>query len=368
MISGRARLIFSLILVLLVLGAAELAARVLFPRIFRHPDKSLELLRGEGLRSGRRVIGQSYLNYAPAPEFKDGDGQQHNAHGYRGPLVPLQRKPGTLRILCLGGSTTYGWSVRRPEEAYPGQLQKVLAAALPAGYSGVEVINAGLPWGTSAEWLTHYHFKYHQHRADWVIIHAGINDAQAIDARHFHPDYSHWRKHIDQVRPLPPGLRWLSRSRLLDLALVPLLVGMDPERASFNRIRGARPDTEWFKALPATDPGADALNRNISTLVEMIRRDGGRAALMPEQWNPALMKNPQRQEQYRLSTGNSVRVTVKLTARLEQIASKTGALHIPFPSTIKDSSWSDEAHMDGAGCKAKAEHVAEYLRQAMNAK
>lgn len=359
--------LFAIITVLLVLGAAEIAARVAFPRIFRHPEKSLALLRGENLRSSRRVIGQPYLNYALAPDFKDGDGSQHNAHGQRGPLVPMERQPGTLRVLCLGGSTTYGWSVRRPDEAYPGQLQALLAAKPPPGYSEVEVINAGLPWGTSAELLTHYHFKFHYYRPDWVVLHVGINDAQAIDADNFHPDYSHWRKHIEQVRPLPPGLRWLSHSRLLDLALVPLLVGMDPERASFNRMRGARPETEWFKAPPATAPGISAFSHNLSALLEMIRQDGARAVVMPEQWNPALLKDPRRQEQYRLSTGNSVRVTAKLTPLMERVARDKGALFITFPPEIKAASWADEAHLDGAGNKAKAEHVAAHLRRALKA-
>ena len=363
----RRRRLFALTLVVLVVGVAEVGARFAFPHIFRRPDKSLQLLRGEDPLAARMVLGQSYLNYVPAPGFKTPEGEQHNAHGYRGTLVPVIRRPATLRILCLGGSTTYGWKVLKPEHAYPAQLRRELGLSFPGQVKEVEVINAGLPWGTSAELLTHYHFKFHYYRPDWVVIHTGLNDAQALDSAQFQPDYSHWRKHLEQVWPLPRGLRWLSHSRLLSLALIPLLVGMAPDKATFNRDPGDGPEIAWFPPGPPGKPKVDAFVHNVRALLEMIKRDGAKVALMPERWSPQVMDNPERQEQLRLSTGNSVRLTRTLNGRLKEIAGQEGALFIPFPPGIAAGSWEDEAHVNTAGCHIKAKHVAAHLRAAIQA-
>jgi lysophospholipase L1-like esterase len=138
---------------------------------------------------------------------------QHNPQGYRGRAVSVRRDPRVLRVLCQGGSTTYGWTVDRAVETYPAQLEEVLSESLPSGYSDVEVINAGLPWGTTAELLNHYHFKSHYYQPDAVIVHTGLNDAQAFYMEHYHPDYSHWRRQMGDGLALPAETRWLLGSR-----------------------------------------------------------------------------------------------------------------------------------------------------------
>jgi hypothetical protein len=119
------------------------------------------ILRGkENVRLVRaqNTIGQAYLLYICAPNYAHPEnGPQHNADGYRGKAAPLDRRPGVLRVLCLGGSTTYAWTVPYPNQTCPAVLEELLRANLPKGYTDVEVLNGGLPYGTSAEILTHYH-------------------------------------------------------------------------------------------------------------------------------------------------------------------------------------------------------------------
>ena len=147
---GRIR-IFKGVLVLICLLFGEGASWYVLSSRLPHWDKARRGLAGQGEAGFQNMVGQSYLNFVPAPSYTNAYGRQHNAHGYRGELVPVKKVPGSLRVVCLGGSTTYGWAVRDPDATYPAQLQRLLAADLPAGFRRVEVINAGLAWGTSAE-------------------------------------------------------------------------------------------------------------------------------------------------------------------------------------------------------------------------
>ncbi len=372
-ISPLKKLLFGLFVAALVFLVAELVARVAFPRVFPKGEFSIRLLRGESPALFQLLIGQSYLNYVPAPNFEDDFGIQHNPHGYRGALVEVARRENTLRILCLGGSTTYSWRVERPDQAYPAQLERVLAASPPGNYRDVEVINAGLPWGTSAELLTHYHFKYHYYKPDWVVIHTGLNDAQAFDAPFYQPDYDHWRRHMPVPAALPKFTRWLTQSRLLDFVLVPLLLGLHPEAPSFNRAYGDQSKIPWFdKQRPDRSDASNvttsnnAFAHNIGTLVNQIHSDGGRAALMPVVWNPEVAQSEAVRKQIADDSGNSVRYTRVFAGLLEEIASQHGAEFIPFPiDEIEPKYWVDQMHLDADGSGKKASQVARFLRRAI---
>jgi len=63
-----------------------------------------------------------------------------NSLGFRGPEI-LKKKPGTVRIICLGGSTTYGLGLSYAK-TYPKLLQDRLDQE--AGKNRYEVINAGM--------------------------------------------------------------------------------------------------------------------------------------------------------------------------------------------------------------------------------
>jgi len=333
---------------------AEGISRVMFAS---GPARSLEPLRaalaGELLPEAtfQRSIPQPYLLYAPAPGHRSSTGEvDHNMQGYRGRPVELKKTPDLVRVLCLGGSTTYGWRVASAEEAFPAQLEKLLNSGPPGGGRRYEVINAGLPFGTSAELLTHYHFKFHYFQPDIVIIHTGGNDALALDRGHYHPDYSHWRKPMTMPEPWGPGGRRLLQSRLAALVLLPLVGGSPRGSQTIERPEQTPPESPWFPVERSDRP---AFRHNIESLVRMVLADNAVPLLMPFRL----------ETQYALTSDNADQIEHHALV-LEEIARSTGVRLAPYPaSTIPPSDWIDDCHLSPEGCRKKAAYLEPIVRE-----
>lgn len=97
-----------------------------------------------------------------------------NSLGLRSPEVTLAKPPDTFRILVLGDSVTFGWSLRG-EDTYASQLASLLATLRPN--QRVEVINAGVSgYGTWQElrWLQQTGLTL---EPDVIIVQVHLNDA-----------------------------------------------------------------------------------------------------------------------------------------------------------------------------------------------
>ena len=77
---------------------------------------------------------------------------QTNSLGFRTREFSMGRTPGTLRVVVLGDSSTFGWGVDA-SEAYPERLQAALAARLDLPLERVEVIELGVPRYSSFQGL-----------------------------------------------------------------------------------------------------------------------------------------------------------------------------------------------------------------------
>jgi len=375
--SKSIRVAFYPLMVCLVLLAIEGMTWFSFKFLLPHHEIARRVMMGGGLlpEHFQNSIGQAYLLYAPAPDYKDGHGvQQHNDQGYRGRAVALARTPGVLRILAMGGSTTYGWETREPDQTWPAWLEKLISERIVAshqgrpgwaelpGLSGVEVINAGLPWGTSAELLTHYHFKFRYYKPDIVVINTGGNDADALTHPYYQPDYAHQRKPMDSLRLLPLAGRILAHSRFLSLLLIETVHGKNEEMSKFRRERGLKPDIYWFKGATKepVDPVArtippkwDAFRVNMNALLDMISKDGARTVLVAFRENPAQSND----------FPDLLRKAFDWTEdTLRDIARERQLPFAPFPAgVISPKNWMDACHLNGAGNREKAAHIIEYV-------
>ncbi len=96
-----------------------------------------------------------------------------NRYGYRAPDLPVPKPPGTFRILCLGGSTTYEGADNA--HTYPALLQDELRAAFPG--KNIEVMNCGVEGLNSRGNFLHVP-AYLELQPDLILGYLGVNDTQ----------------------------------------------------------------------------------------------------------------------------------------------------------------------------------------------
>jgi len=355
-LAKRRRRTFRLAAICLVLALGECLCLVLFMGPLAHYESTRRHMLGTDHSGPPRGVGQPYLLYVPTPGFEGLDGVRHSPDGYRGETVPRKRTPGVARVLCLGGSTTYGWKVKDDSQTYPAWLERVLSTDLPPGIEGIEVINAGLPGGTSAELLTHLHFKWRYYRPDVVVLNTGGNDAFALASPHYTPDYSHYRNVPRPARTLPGPGRIVARSRLGALALIMLFHGID--LGSDELVRPRVPLAPWYQApaggIHEVPDDEFAFAVNLRALVREIEVTGARIVFVPF-----------RERAGSREAKDDVQLLLERNERvMRELAVEPGRALAPFPaSVIPEGEWADACHVTGLGSRAKAEHVAPMVQR-----
>jgi lysophospholipase L1-like esterase len=112
---------------------------------------------------------------------KDGVGE----HGWRGPYRTTSKPKGCFRIVCLGDSSTHGYTCPW-DEAWPHQLELLLNAdfSWTIAHGKTEVINLGVTaFGTDQELLAlkQEGLSFHP---DMVILHMCANDFYDVSVDH----------------------------------------------------------------------------------------------------------------------------------------------------------------------------------------
>ena len=176
-------------------------------------SKNLELAlrQAEGYRDTLNVTAHPYLTYENTKNYTKNGTKQHNNWGFRDTADVKEKKTnGVYRILTLGGSTTYGQGVSHPYEAWPKLLEEKLNNSKFTKY---QVLNGGLPYGTSAELLSHYLYRYRRFSPDLVIIHLGGNDSGPLKFPNYNDEYTHWRSlKASGSNGLRPGEKFLIKN------------------------------------------------------------------------------------------------------------------------------------------------------------
>jgi lysophospholipase L1-like esterase len=93
-----------------------------------------------------------------------------NRWGLRGQAPVLPKPPGCLRILCVGGSTTFGYAVTDGEE-WPVRLGQALA-----GGHAVEVLNGARLGATTWSNYAYLRDRLLRFEPDLVLLYEGFND------------------------------------------------------------------------------------------------------------------------------------------------------------------------------------------------
>jgi lysophospholipase L1-like esterase len=191
------RIIISVVLVLTTIILIDILVGALYKNItseYGRNNLSLALNEYNGIHERLPRTPHPYMTYINTPKFTKDGLKQHNNLGYRDSAdISFKKDSNCIRILAIGGSTTYGDGVNNPNETWPKVLENMLKESLTN--NNIEVINAGLSWATSAELLNHYIFQNRYLSPDIVIIHTGINDIQPLMFDDYSPDYSNWRNY-----------------------------------------------------------------------------------------------------------------------------------------------------------------------------
>ena len=99
----------------------------------------------------------------------------HNSLGFRGEEYPIEKPEGVFRIVCVGGSSTYGNGPTDDDKTWPSRLQDRLNKR--AGEQRFHVINCGAPmWGTT-ESLINLALRGVDFEPDLVLVYHNTNDA-----------------------------------------------------------------------------------------------------------------------------------------------------------------------------------------------
>jgi len=97
-----------------------------------------------------------------------------NRYGMRDTDFPRHKAPGTVRIMAVGGSTTFGSYISDNEHTYPAVLERLLEEKFPE--QNIEVINTAVPGYNTTNSLIHLITRLVYYEPDIVLIYHAIND------------------------------------------------------------------------------------------------------------------------------------------------------------------------------------------------
>ncbi len=164
------KLLFALTAVLAVALVAEAVTRVAFPGLARHAEtmQFTNPHRDQPESFDRDPV----LFWALRP---NNPMWSVNEAGYRGPLRPMAKPAGALRICCLGDSCTFGLGTPplSYQQTYAARSETILREAL---HRPVEVLNFGCPGYSSFQGRKLLETIVVNYHPDIVTAYFGIND------------------------------------------------------------------------------------------------------------------------------------------------------------------------------------------------
>lgn len=371
--------IFLLIVsVVFFLWLIEISAHFLYPRVVSEQGKQVmtTLISGQKFQATGHFVEDGsaiseieilpYYLYRNKPNGKILDVQQINSEGYRNGKKEFGAKDkNTIRILTIGGSTTFGWLIKDYQDTWPTQLEKILNEK---SKKKVEVINAGLPGGNSAESLISFMLRDKYLEPDIVIFHNGGNDAGPLLYDNYYPDYRYF-KSVSGMPELRPGELWL----LQKFNIAKLLYGLWLKDSKLSFIRG-----EPNISISAEDALTNAKNnqpvgfkRNMDMLIRQTKELGATPILFPFYLAEYEVFNlvP---EGYRYAEKIYPAISIALEknkAVLRELAKEYNVNYLEMPPHyISLDYFFDHCHLKPPGDEIKATFLAERLLPILNEK
>jgi len=237
------------------LGAGELMVRLV------DPDPTPQLLE----QARYEATPNPRLRYRLRPGAPDGR-HRINSAGFRDRETSRRKPPGTVRIVAVGDSVTYGSAAR--EASYPEQLERLLKEWNGAHTHRFEVLNLGVRGYNITQVVERLRVLGLRHDPDLVVYGYVLNDPQAFSLeaaaleRLGAPAQGAWAS----LRAL------LGRSRLFQMAhhawsarALGRLAARDPAYAALRAGGGEA----YFRALHSEPEAARRLERGLDALARL---------------------------------------------------------------------------------------------------
>ena len=224
-----------------------------------------------------RVEAHPYLAYAPKPNFRTPPGAKHvishNSLGFRGPEITEQKPEGVFRIMCLGGSSTYGHGPTSNETTWPFRLQTRLSKARPD--LKIQVINGGCQGYSTYESLANYTFRGIVLEPDIVVVYHAINDMRGALYEGIKSDNTHRRAVFPRFKESWVENSWTYmtlRAYLTNFTkqsknLGSWVIADYDERQGKDKFR-------W-----TSDRGFDNFERNLNSIISLANANGAQVVL-----------------------------------------------------------------------------------------
>ena len=292
-----------------------------------------------------------------------GNRVQLNSLGFRGPEPAPEPAPETIRVVVLGGSSTFCYDVTDDAHTWPARLAMLLTQAVG---SPVEVVNLGLPGYDAANSKVNYLFTGRALHPHVVVVYHTWNDLKLLRA-------------VDRSPMLPrDALSGRSGASSNVSALAQLLWNAQLSQRVRRAYLGLR-DGAWetyYGSLEGTGRDAEApigergwrwFRQNFVDLVRFARSDGALPVLVSEATlvHPdALGDEPRRtsirNELLDMTLPRLVETWPQTVHILRDVAATEGAVFVDGYDAVPGDlqHLRDHVHLTDAGAERLAEAVA----------
>jgi lysophospholipase L1-like esterase len=276
-LSGAKQVLFSIIIITSAFIALEIVVRV--GAFFIYGQSPYFLLygissaMGDDNPEGHSSVHKGYFKFPPSRVlhqyglFEKPTPIRINSLGFRGKDFKREKPDDTIRIVCLGESSTFGF-YDRDDYTYPAILERLLEQKI--GSARVEVINAGIPHADSDNILAMLKEEVISYQPDVITIYAGFNDAgQVMDA-----------STVEQA------LRWLHGHLASYVALKRVISALGgPELYSKWAVYGGGKGSQTAYVKRQVDLHLDRFERNVREILAVADANHIRVVVMKQALN-----------------------------------------------------------------------------------
>lgn len=271
----------------------------------------------------------------------------HNAQGYRAEKNKLYKSdPGSINIVSLGGSSTYGTRVYY-KDSYPYLLEEILRRSTHTDKT-INVINGGLGGYSAPNIIALLSGKIIHLDPALIIFYVGFNDAWTrLMFSDFKMDYSHAQKSwVDLDFPF-----W-RYSRALDMLASKL--GYPSAKPNIHSVAWRRMSGDPESNL--RNSSADAFRANLMTLIGISRTHGSVPILVTQATDFKNHPLPENNKAW-------IQAMEEHTNIIMQVAGNMSVDLIDVRSLMIDKKeyFLDVLHMNGKGNRRRAEIISGYL-------